>query len=62
MMNATSKPQAAAEQARKNYRDMTTPDTSVPAAVPAVAKKTVAQTREVYDLDRCVERILRRAA
>ncbi|MGC2409225.1 MAG: hypothetical protein WA441_04310 [Methyloceanibacter sp.] len=71
MMNATSnpqgadeqarKPQAAAEQARKNYRDMTTPDT-VPEAVRAVAEKTVAQTREVYDLDRCVERILGRAA
>jgi hypothetical protein len=62
MMNATSKPQAAAEQARKNYRDMTTPATFVPEAVRAVAEKTVAQTREVYYLDRCVERILRRAA
>ena len=53
MMNATS--QAADEQAGKNYRDVTTKlghlglDTSVPAAVRAMAEKTVAQTREVYD-------------
>jgi hypothetical protein len=31
-MNATSNPQAAAEQARKNYRDVTTHDMSVPEA------------------------------
>jgi phasin len=55
MMNATSNPQAAAEQARKNYRDVTTQlghlglDTSVPEAVRATAEKTVAQTREAYD-------------
>jgi phasin len=55
MMNATSNPQAAAEQAGKNYRDVTTKlghlglDTSVPEAVRAMAEKTVAQTREVYD-------------
>jgi len=44
-MNATSNPQAAAEQARKNYRDVTTQlgqlglDTSVPEAVRAMAVK-----------------------
>jgi phasin len=54
-MNATSNPQAAAEQASKNYRDVTAQlvllglDTSVPEAVRAMAEKTVAQTREVYD-------------
>ena len=54
-MTATSNPQAAAEQARKNYRDVTIQlghlglDTSVPEAVRAVAGKSVAQTREVYD-------------
>jgi phasin len=54
-MNATSNPQAAAEQARKNYRDVTTQlghlglDTSVPEAVRAMAEKTVTQTREAYD-------------
>jgi hypothetical protein len=48
-------PQAAAEQARKNYRDVTTQlghlglNTSVPEAVRAMAKKSVAQTREIYD-------------
>lgn len=48
-MNATSAPQAAAEQARKNYRDVTTQlghlglDTSVPEAERAMAEKTVAQ-------------------
>jgi hypothetical protein len=41
IMTATSNPQAAADQARKNYRDMTTPDTSVPEAVRAMAEKTV---------------------
>jgi phasin len=54
-MNATSNPQTAAEQARKNYRDVTTQlghlglDTAVPEAVRAMAEKTVAQSREVYD-------------
>jgi hypothetical protein len=54
-MTATSNPQAAAEQARKNYRDVTIQlghlglDTSVPEAVRAAAEKSVAQTREVYD-------------
>jgi phasin len=54
-MTATSNPQAAAEQARKNYRDVTIQlghlglDTSVPEAVRALAEKSVAQTRELYD-------------
>ena len=52
-MNAN--PQAAAEQARKTYRDVAAQlgklglDTSVPEAVRAMAEKTVARTREVYD-------------
>jgi len=55
MMNDLSNPQAAAEQARKNYRDVTTQlghlglDTSVPEEVRATAEKTVAQTREAHD-------------
>ena len=54
-MTATSNPQAAAERARKSYRHVTTQlgqlglDTSVPEAVRAMAEKSVAQTREVYD-------------
>ena len=54
-MTATFNPQAAAEQARKNYRDVTTQlgrlalDTAIPEAVRAMAEKSVAQTREVYD-------------
>jgi phasin len=54
-MTATSNPQAAAEQARKNYRDVTTQlgqlglDTSVPEAVRVMAEKSVAQTRDFYD-------------
>src|SRR5215210_1556361 len=40
---------AAAEQARKNYRDATSPDGSVAEAARAMNEKTVAQTREVYD-------------
>ena len=54
-MNATSNSQAASEQVRKNYRDVTAKlgllglDTSIPEAVRAMAEKTVAQTREVYD-------------
>ena len=48
-MNATSNLQAAADQARKNYREMTSPDGSVPEAVRSMNEKTVAQTREVYD-------------
>ena len=48
-MNATSNPQTAAEQARKNYRDVTTPDAAVPEAVRAMVEKAVDQSREVYD-------------
>ena len=48
-MNAISNPQAAAEQARKNYRDATTAATSVPEAVRAMAEKAVDQSREVYE-------------
>ena len=54
-MTATFNPQAAAEQASKNYRGVTTRlghlglDTSVPEAVRAMAEKSVAQTREIYD-------------
>lgn len=48
-MNATSNPQTVAEQARKNYRDVMTPDTPVPEAVRAMAEKAVDQSREVYD-------------
>ena len=48
-MNATSNPQTAAEQARKNYRDVMTPDTPVPEAVRAMAEKAVDQSREVYE-------------
>jgi hypothetical protein len=48
-MNDTSNPQAAADQARKNYREMTSQDGSVPEAVRYMNEKTVAQTREVYD-------------
>ena len=47
-MNATSNP-AAADQARKNYREMTSSDGSVAEAVRSMNEKTVAQTREVYD-------------
>ena len=52
-MNAN--PQAAAEQARKTYRDVAAQlghlglDTAVPEGVRALAEKAVAQTREVYD-------------
>ena len=54
-MTATFNPQTASEQARKNYRDVTTQlgqlglDTAVPEAVRAMAEKSVAQSREVYD-------------
>jgi hypothetical protein len=57
-MNATSNPQAAAEQASKNYRDVTAQlgllglDTSVPEGVRATADKSVAQTHEFYDRSR----------
>ncbi len=54
-MTATFNPQAAADQARNTYRDVTAQlghlslDTAIPEAVRALAEKTVAQTREVYD-------------
>ena len=54
-MTPTHNPQTAAEQARKNYREVTDQlgvlglDTAVPEAVRAMAEKSVAQTREVYD-------------
>jgi hypothetical protein len=51
-MTATSDPQAAADQARKNYRDVTTPGTSVPEAVRGMAEKTVGQSREAYHRSR----------
>jgi phasin len=53
MMNAN--PQAAAEQVRKTYRDVTAQlghlglDTAVPEGVRALAEKAVAQSREAYD-------------
>jgi phasin len=52
-MNAN--PQAAAEQARKTYRDVAARlghlglDTAVPEGVRALAEKAVAQTRKAYD-------------
>ena len=48
-MNATSNPQTAAEQGRKNYRDVTTADATVPESVRAMAERAVDQSREVYD-------------
>ena len=47
-MATNSKPEAA-EQARKNYRDVTTPDAAVPETVRALVEKAVDQSREVYD-------------
>ena len=48
-MNATSNSQTAAERGRKNYRDVTTPDTTVPETVRTMVEKAVDQSREVYD-------------
>jgi len=54
-MTATFKPQAAADQARDAYRNVTAQlgllalDTAVPEAVRALDEKTVSQTREAYD-------------
>ena len=54
-MNATSNPQTAIDQARKNYRDVTTQlghlglDPAIPEGVRDLAEKTVARTREAYD-------------
>jgi phasin len=52
-MTATFNPQAAAEQASKNYRGVTTQlgylGLDTPEAVRAMAEKSMAQTREIYD-------------
>ena len=48
-MNTTSNPQTAAEQGRKNYRDVTTADAAVPESVRAMVEKAVDQSREVND-------------
>ena len=54
-MSATSNPQAAADQGRTAYRDMTAPlgrpglDTAIPEGVRALAEKTIAQSRDAYD-------------
>ena len=48
-MDATSNPQTAAEQARKNYHDVATSDAAVPETVRAMVEKAVDQSREVYD-------------
>jgi phasin len=54
-MTATHNPQATADQARAAYRHMTDQlghlglDTAVPEGVRALAEKSVAQTRKVYD-------------
>ena len=54
-MNTAFTPQAAAEQARSAYRNVTSQlgllglDTAIPEAVRSAAEKTVAQTRDVYD-------------
>src|SRR6476619_4941896 len=55
VMAATFNPQAAADQARNAYRNVTAQlgllalDTAIPEAVGALAEKTVDQTREAYD-------------
>jgi phasin len=54
-MTATHNPQATADQARAAYRQTTDQlgrlglDTTVPEGVRALAEKSVARTREVYD-------------
>ena len=51
-MNTNSKPQAAVEQASKNYLASTAQlgfNTSIPESVRATAEKAVDQSREVYD-------------
>jgi phasin len=54
-MTATYNPQAAADQARAAYRNMTAQlghlglDTAIPEGVRVLAEKTVAQSREAYD-------------
>src|SRR6185369_14456413 len=55
VMTATFNPQAAADQARDAYRNVTAQlgllalDTAIPEAVRALDEKTVSQTREAYD-------------
>jgi phasin len=57
-MTTSYNPQAAADQARNTYRDVTAQlgllglDTAIPEAVRSAAEKTVAQTREAYDRSR----------
>jgi len=54
-MTTTHNPQAAADQARTNYRDVTAQlgrlglDTAIPEGVRALAEKSVTQTREAYN-------------
>ena len=54
-MNATHKSHAAADQARDAYRNVTAQlgllglNTAIPEGVRALAEKTVAQSRQVYD-------------
>ena len=54
-MNATHNPQAAADQARDAYRNVTAQlgllglNTAIPEGVRALAEKSVAQSRQVYD-------------
>lgn len=54
-MDTPFNPQAAADQARNSYRNVTAQlgllglDTSIPEAVRSAAEKTVAQSREAYD-------------
>ena len=54
-MTATHNPQAVADQARANYRDVTAQlgrlglDTAIPEGVRALAEKSVTQTREAYN-------------
>jgi phasin len=54
-MTASFNPQAAADQARNSYRNVTAQlgllglDTAIPEGVRTLAEKTVAQTRETYD-------------
>lgn len=54
-MTTSNTPQAAADQARKVYRNVTAQlgllglDTSIPEGVRSTAEKTVAQSRSVYD-------------
>lgn len=54
-MNDTRNPQVAADEARANYREVTSKlgalgfDTAIPEGVRALAGSTVDQTREAYD-------------